>query len=80
MEDAVHERQTLFALVKSNKKRCLIHLNDPNPFQVLLFLVPSNPFLQHSWMMTTNNQGCSGVGTRWNGVPTPFSRFALKRV
>jgi len=23
-------------------------------------------------------QGCSGAGTRGNGVPTPFSRFALK--
>jgi len=27
---------------------------------------------------TTYKQGCSGVGTRGNGVPTPFSRFALK--
>jgi len=25
-------------------------------------------------------QGCSGAGTRGNGVPTPFSRFALKWV
>jgi len=23
------------------------------------------------------NGGCSGAGTRGNGVPTPFSRFAL---
>jgi len=23
-------------------------------------------------------QGCSGAGTRGNGVPTPFSSFALK--
>ena len=23
-------------------------------------------------------QGCSGTGTRGNGVPTPFSRFTLK--
>jgi len=23
-------------------------------------------------------QGCSGAGTRGNGVPTPFSRFPLK--
>jgi len=22
--------------------------------------------------------GCSGAGTRWNGVPTPFQCFALK--
>jgi len=27
-----------------------------------------------------NNQGYSGAGTRGNGVPTPFSRFASKRV
>jgi len=27
-----------------------------------------------------NNQGCSGEGTRVNGVPTPFSCFALKWV
>jgi len=26
------------------------------------------------------NQGCSGTGTRGNGVPTPYSRFALKWV
>jgi len=25
-------------------------------------------------------QGCSGAGTRGNGVPTPFSRFVLKGV
>ena len=25
-------------------------------------------------------QGCSGAGTRGNGVPTPFSRFVLKWV
>jgi len=24
--------------------------------------------------------GCSGAGTRWNGVPTPFQCFALKWV
>jgi len=24
-------------------------------------------------------QGCRGAGTRGNGVPTPFSRFALQR-
>jgi len=24
------------------------------------------------------HQGCSGAGTCGNGVPTPFSRFALK--
>jgi len=26
----------------------------------------------------THFQGCSGAGTRGNGVSTPFSRFALK--
>jgi len=26
------------------------------------------------------HQGCSGVGSRGNGVPTPFSNFALKWV
>jgi len=26
----------------------------------------------------TYSQGCSGAGTRENGVPTPVSRFALK--
>jgi len=26
------------------------------------------------------HQGCSGAGTRGNGIPTPFSRFALKWV
>ena len=26
------------------------------------------------------SQVCSGAGTRGNGVPTPFSRFALKCV
>ena len=25
-----------------------------------------------------SRQGCSGAGTRGIGVPTPFSRFALK--
>ena len=29
---------------------------------------------------TYSNQGCSGAGTRGNGVPTPFLRFALKWV
>jgi len=24
--------------------------------------------------------GCSGAGTRENGVPTPFSRFVLKLI
>jgi len=28
----------------------------------------------------TTYQGCSEVGTRGKGVPTPFSRFALKWV
>jgi len=25
-----------------------------------------------------DTQGCSGAGTRGNGVPTPFSCFAIK--
>ena len=30
--------------------------------------------------MQQKEQGCSGTGTRGNGVPTPFSCFALKWV
>jgi len=64
--------------------RKLVSQNWQHPFHDRYFAFTKSPLFvsqlicKRDFTVITYTQGCSAAGTRGNGVPTPFSRFALK--